>query len=119
MNIYIAIDKHEFNKFKPVAGEIADKIERENIARPKSIKEYNKGRGDICMLFSNRIKYIEDFAKNTPCEIINVTDNLTSEHIVAALKYVKDIYYLKADVNTIIARLTARIRNIDNNVKVK
>lgn len=119
MDIYIGIDKHEVDKFKPMAVALAKKIEKENIANPKSIKEYNKGENDICMLFSNRIKYLENFAKDVPCEIINVTDNLSSSHIVAALKYVKDIYYLKTDVNTLMERLLTRVRVVEDRIKVK
>jgi len=119
VDIYIGIDKHEVDKFKPMAVALAKKIEKENIANPKSIKEYNKGEKDICMLFSNRIKYLEDFAKYAPCDIINVTDNLSSSHIVAALKYVKDIYYLKADTNTLMDRLLTRIKFVENRTKVE
>lgn len=118
MNIYIGIDKNEHDKFKPVAVAIAKRIEKENIAKTKSIDEYNKTKGDICMLFSNRIKYLEDFAKDTQSDIINVTDNLSSTHIVAALKYVKDIYYLKADANTLMDRLITRAKFIQNSEKV-
>ena len=119
MDIYIGIDKQEVDKFKPVAVAIANRIEKENIANTKNIKEYNKSANDICMLFSNSIKYIEDFAKDSPCEIINVTDNLSSSHIVAALKYVKDIYYLKADSNTLMDKLLTRVRFVENREKVK
>lgn len=118
MDIYIGIDKHEVDKFKPAAVALARRIEEENIANPKSIKEYKKSKNDICMLFSNRIKYLEDFAEDAPCEIINVTDNLSSSHIVAALKYVKDIYYLKADENTLMNRLLTRVKFIENKEKV-
>ena len=119
MDIYIGIDKREVDKFKPMAVAIAEKIEKENIAQPKSIKEYNKGKNEICLLFSNRIKYLEEFANQATCEIINVTDNLSSSYIVAALKYVKDIYYIKADPNSLMDRLLTRVKFVENKAKVE
>lgn len=119
MKIYIGIDNHDIDKFKSVARTLSSRIENDNIGNLESIKKYTKGDNDICLLFSNRINYIENFVKDTSCEVINVTDNLSSSYIVAVLKHVKDIYYLRADINTLIERLTKRINCMGNNAKVK
>lgn len=114
MDIYLGIDKHDIDKFKSIATALADKIEKENIANIKSIKEYKKEKKCLCLLFSNRIKYIESFSKDVSCDVINITDNLSSSYIITALKYVKDIYYSKAEINMLMDRLINRVRIIEN-----
>lgn len=119
MDIYLGIDKHDIDKFKFIAKELADKIEKENIANIKRIEEYEKEKKSLCLLFSNRIKYIENISKDILCDVINITDNLSSSYIITVLKYVKDIYYSKAEINMLMDRLINRIRIIENKEKVK
>ena len=113
MDIYIGIDNDEIEKFKSLAQIMIDKINKEKLGNVKSIKEYSKDSKGLCILFSNRLKYLEEMIGKVDNEIINVTDNLSSAHIVAVLKYVKDIYYLKADMDLLIKRLEERLQKMN------
>ena len=113
MDIYIGIDKEEIEKFKSTAQVMTNKINQKKLGNLKSMKEYSKQTKGICILFSNRIKYLEEISEKFSGEIINVTDNLSSSHIVTVLKHVKDIYYLKADMDSLVNRLEARIQKLN------
>lgn len=112
MDIYIGIDVEEIEKFKYIAQVMTNKINQKKLGNIKSMKEYSKESKGICILFSNRIKYLEQISEKISGEIINVTDNLSSSHIIAVLKYVKDIFYLKADMDTLVNRLEARLQKL-------
>lgn len=110
MDIYIAIDNQEWDKFKPVAAALKNRIEKDKLAAVKNFDKYTKDTAAICIVFSNSVKYVENVVKDVYCDAINVTDNMNSKYILSVLNYVKDIYYLKADINVLISKLVSRLK---------
>ena len=113
MNIYIGIDNEEIGKFKDIAELMTDRVNQKKLGKLKSMKEYQKGSVGICILFSNRLKYIEETAKRIEGKIINVTDNLSSSHIMMVLEHAIDLYYSKSDVDTLVNRLEKTIQELN------
>lgn len=98
MDIKIVIDKQ--SEFR--MNEAAEKLER--YCKTCGIKTYNK---EILVVFSNDHKFVKEVAKNVPKNVlvINITENLSEQHIINVIKYVSDICLLKSDVNLIATRI--------------
>lgn len=98
MGVKIIIDKQSRLRM----NDAADKLEE--LCKSNNIKSYNK---DVVVIFSNDHNFVKDtaikFPKNTV--VINVTENLSEQHVINVLKFVTDICYLKTDVNTIATRI--------------
>ena len=98
MDINVIVDKQSELRMR----EAADKLEK--YCKCNNIKAYNK---NIVVIFSNDHNFVRDTAiklyKNSI--IVNVTENLSEQHVINVLKYVSDICYLKTDVNVIASRI--------------
>lgn len=98
MDIKIIVDKQSELRM----NEAAEKLEQ--YCKNNNIKSQNK---ETVVVFSNDYNFVKDiamkFAKNTI--VINVTENLSEQHIINVIKCVSEICYLKTDVNTIATRI--------------
>ena len=98
MDINIIVDKQSELRMR----EAADKLEA--YCKKNNIKAYNK---NIVVIFSNDHNFVRDMSvklyKNSI--IVNVTENLSEQHVINVLKCVSDICYLKTDVNVIAGRI--------------
>ena len=108
MDTRIIIDKEQKNRF----CEAADKFD--TYCRKNKITLKN-----ILVIFSNNVNFIKEVAENIPkgTVVINVTENLSEQHIIGSLKYVADICFLRNDVNTIVSRII-KVSN-QNKIKVR
>ena len=108
MNIQIIIDKQSELRM----NEAADKL-REHL-RNNKIKAYDK---DIIVIFSNDCNFVKDTRAKLPKTsiVVNVTENLSEQHVINVVSCVADICYLKTDVNMI----ATRIINAYNKTKLK
>lgn len=98
MDIKIIVDKQCELRMNDAADKLKQYCKRNNIcSRDK----------DILVVFSNDYNFVKDTVVKLPKNVIvvNVTENLSEQHIINALKYVSDICYLKTDVNTIATRI--------------
>ncbi len=107
MNIKIIVDKQSELRMSDAASKLKERC------RSNNIKAYNK---EILVVFSNDYNFIKDTVSKLPKDtiVINVTENLSEQHVINALKYAADICYLKTDVNTI----TTRIINAYNKSRI-
>ena len=98
MDIKIIVDKQSELRM----NDAADKLKE--CCRNNAIKTHNK---DILVIFSNNYNFVKEAVTKFPKNItaINVTENLSEQHVINVLKYVTDICYLKTDVNTIATRI--------------
>lgn len=98
MDIKIVIDKESELRMQ----EAADKLEK--YCKKNNIKIHNK---DIVVVFSNNHNFIKELAMKLPKNtvIINVTENLSEQHVINVLRCASDICYLKTDVNIIATRI--------------
>lgn len=98
MDINIIVDKQSVLRMNDAAERL------EEYCRENNIKSYNK---DILVVFSNDYNFVKDVVIKLPknTTVINVTENLSEQHVINVLKYVSDICYLKTDVNTIATRI--------------
>ena len=98
MEINIIVDKQSELRMR----EAADKLE--TYCKRNNIKAYNK---DITVVFSNDHNFVKELAMKLQKKsiVVNVTENLSEQHVINVLKYVSDICYLKTDVNVIAARI--------------
>ena len=98
MDINIVIDKESELRMQNAANKL------EEYCKNNNIKTYKK---DIVVIFSNNHNFVRDTAMKVPKNniIINVTENLSEQHVINVLKCVADICYLKTDVNIIAARI--------------
>ena len=98
MDIKIIVDKQSELRM----NDAADRLKK--CCQNNGIKAYNK---DIAVVFSNDHNFVKDtvvrFPKNMV--VVNVTENLSEQHIINTLKHVADICYLKTDVNVIATRI--------------
>ena len=108
MDIKIIVDKQSELRM----SEAAEKLRQ--CCKNNNIKSYNK---DMLVVFSNDHKFVKDIVVKSPRNtiVINVTENLSEQHIINVLKYVADICLLKTDVNSI----ATRIINAYNKSRVK
>lgn len=106
MDIEIIVDKQ--SEFR--MNDAAEKLKR--CFKNNNIKTKSK---DIVVIFSNDHKFVKNVVVKLPKNtmIINVTENLSEQHVINVIKYVSDICYLKTDVNII----TTRIINAYNKSK--
>lgn len=98
MDINIIVDKQSELRMNDAAERLKECCKKSNI------KSYNKG---ISVIFSNDHNFIKSTVVKLPKNsiVINVTENLSEQHIINVLKYVSDICYLKTDVNAIATRI--------------
>ena len=98
VDIKIIVDKQSELRMKDAADRLR------NCCKNNAIKVYNK---DITVVFSNDHNFVKDTVARLPKNVVvvNVTENLSEQHIINALKYVSDICYLKTDVNIIATRI--------------
>lgn len=98
MDIKIVVDKQSELRMNDAAEKLKDYCDINNI------KSYNKG---IMVVFSNDHNFVRNITMKLPKNtvIINVTENLSEQHVINVLKCVTDICYLKTDVNVIAARI--------------
>lgn len=98
MDIRIIVDK----KSELSMNAAAEKLKKH--CKSNSIKTYNK---DITVVFSNDHNFVKDTVIKLPKNVVvvNVTENLSEQHIINTLKHVSDICYLKTDVNVITTRI--------------
>lgn len=96
MDTRIIIDKENKVRFY----EAADKFNL--YCKEKKLQLKN-----VLVIFSNNSNFIKNTVRDLPKNtiIINVTENLSEQHIIASLKYVTDICYLKNDINMIVSRI--------------
>lgn len=108
MEINIIVDKQSELRM----SDAADKLRQ--CFRKSNIKSYNK---EIVVIFSNDHNFVKNTVVKCPKNnvVINVTENLSEQHVINVLKYVSDICYLKTDVNSI----TTRIINAYNKGKLR
>lgn len=105
MDIKIIVDRESELRMNQAAERLEDHLKK------NKIKSLNK---DIIVIFSNSHEFIEELVIKLPPNTIaiNITENLSEQHIINTLKYVSDICYLKTDVTTIASRIiTAYNRN--------
>ena len=110
MDINIIVDKQSELRMR----DAADKLEL--YCKRNNIKSYNKS---IIVIFSNNHNFVRETV-NEACKssiIVNVTENLSEQHVINTLKYVSDICYLKSDVNIIASRIICAYNK--NRVKVR
>lgn len=62
---------------------------------------------DLLIIFSNNWEFIRSEKMKVPkkCIAINITENLSEQHVINTLRYVTDICYLKSDVSDIAVRI--------------
>ena len=98
MDIKIIVDKQSELRMNDAAEKL------EEYCKSNSIKLCSK---DALVVFSNDHNFVKDTVIKSPKNIlvINVTENLSEQHIINVLKYATDICYLKTDVNIIAARI--------------
>ena len=98
MDIKIIVDKQSEFRMSDAANRLREYCNVNNI------KAYNK---NILVVFSNDHNVVKDIVLKTPNKsvVINVTENLSEQHVINVLKYVADICYLKSDVNIIATRI--------------
>ena len=108
MDINIIVDKQSELRMRDAAEKLKE------CCRKSNIKSYNK---EIIVVFSNDHNFVKSIILKLPKNdiVINVTENLSEQHVINVLKYVSDICYLKTDVNAI----TTRIINTYNKAKLK
>ena len=92
------VDEKCKNRFNTAKEKLIDYCKKENV---RIYKE------NIIIVFSNDSEFVKNIALSISkkCAIINVTENLSEQHIINTLKYVIDICYLKTDVNLIATRI--------------
>lgn len=106
MDIKIIVDKQSELRM----NDAADRLRQ--WCACNGIKTYNR---DITVVFSNDHNFVKDTVVRLPKNVVvvNVTENLSEQHIINTLKHVSDICYLKTDVNVIATRIiNAYNRNI-------
>lgn len=98
MDIKIIVDKQSELRMDDAAYKLKECCKNNNI------KTYNK---DITVVFSNDHNFVKDTVLRLPKNtiVVNVTENLSEQHVINVLKYVSDICYLKTDVNLIATRI--------------
>ena len=98
MDIKIIVDKQSELRMNDAAEKLRECCKKSNI------KSYNK---EMLVIFSNDHNYIKSTVVKLPKNsiVINVTENLSEQHVINTLKYVSDICYLKTDVNVIATRI--------------
>lgn len=98
MNIRIILDQQS----KLRMTEPAENLER--YCKTNNIKSYNK---DVVVVFSNDHNFVKSTAVELPKNsiVINVTENLSEQHVINVLKYASEICYLKSDVSIIATRI--------------
>ena len=98
MNIKIIVDKQSELRMNDAAYKL------EEYCKNNNIKSHNK---DTVVVFSNDHNFVKDIAIKLPKNtiVINVTENLSEQHVINVLKHVSEICYLKTDVNTIATRI--------------
>ena len=98
MDIKIIVDKQSELRMSDAAEKLKEYCSINNV------KAYNR---NILVIFSNDYSVVKEASlkvqKNTV--VINVTENLSEQHVINVLKYVTDICYLKSDVNVIATRI--------------
>lgn len=109
MDIYIVIDPQDVDKFKSKASKIKEQLEKNKYIKIKSKVENNSDKNSLCLIFSDNLAYVKSNCSKFKCSAINITSNLQSEYILGILNYVKDIYFLKAETDTIVTRIVNRI----------
>jgi len=111
VDIKIIVDKQSELRM----NDAADRLRQ--CCKNNGIKTYNK---DITVVFSNDCNFVKDTVVKLPKNVVvvNVTENLSEQHIINTLKYVSDICYLKTDVDVIATRIInaynrnmSRVRN--------
>ena len=112
MDVKIIVDKQSELRM----NDAADRLRK--CCKSNEIKTYNK---DITVVFSNDHNFVKDTVVRLPKNVVvvNVTENLSEQHIINTLKHVSDICYLKTDVNVIMARIINAYNRNMNRVKSK
>jgi len=110
VDINIIVDKQSELRMQDAADKLKEYCKKNNI------KAYNK---DITVVFSNDHNFVKELVMKLQKNniVVNVTENLSEQHVINVLKYVADICYLKTDVNVIAARIICAYNN--NRVKVR
>lgn len=97
MEIKTIIDSKCGYKFNQVAENLL------NYWKENKIKANKK---NIIVVFSNDWNFVKESALKCPkAFLINITENLSEQHVINTLKFVSDICYLKTDVNLITTRI--------------
>ena len=109
MDIYIIIDPQNVDKFKPKADKIKQQLENNKYIKIKPKLENNMDKNSLCLIFSDNLAYVKSNCSKLKCSAINITSNLQSEYILGILNYVKDIFFLRAETDTIVTRIVNRI----------
>lgn len=110
MDIKIIVDKQSELRMNDAAEKLKE------FCRNNNINAYNK---DIIVVFSNDHIFVKEIVIKSPKNtvIVNVTENLSEQHVINVLKFVSDICYLKTDVNIIAARIISAYNK--NRVKLR
>jgi len=100
MDIKIIVDKQCKLRMLDAAENLKTYFKQHNI------KSYCK---DVIVIFSNNHNFVKEETQEIKkgSTIINITENLSEQHIINVLKYVSDVCYLKTDVNVIASRIIA------------
>lgn len=97
MEIQTIIDNKCGYKFNEVAEKLTEYWKKNGIKANKK---------SIVVIFSNDWNFVKNISlKQAKAFIINVTENLSEQHVINTLKFVSDICYLKTDVNLITTRI--------------
>lgn len=98
MDIKIIVDKQSELRMSDAAEKLSQ------CCKDNNVKSYNK---DMLVIFSNDHNFVKDTVLKSPRNtvVINVTENLSEQHVINVLKHVADICYLKTDVNSIATRI--------------
>lgn len=98
MDIKVIVDKESEFRMRQAADAL------EEYCQKNRIKAYGT---DMIVIFSNNHNFVKEVVEKYPkmTSAINVTENLSEQHVINVLRYVADVCYLKSDANIIAARI--------------
>ena len=115
MDIFIAIDKKDEEKFKSKAIELKNqlKINKSNVKDLEVKENMQIKKISICIAFSDNKEYIEKINKNKKLEVICITSKLDGQYILSILEFVKDIYILNNSTEEMTIRILSFIKKYE------
>lgn len=104
MDKVIIVDKNSGYKYEQAKEKLEKYCKNKNI---------NIQRKNILIVYSNSHEFVKEISIKTPNTymIVNVTENLSEQHICKTLKYVCDICYLYSDESLIVKRIMKLYEN--------
>ncbi|MBR6688649.1 MAG: hypothetical protein IKL68_01370 [Clostridia bacterium] len=119
MDIYIAIDNKEKEKFITKAEDIKQELEKINnpVRYIDNVVDLQDTRKGFCIAFTNDLEYIKKLYNDKKLEIICITNRLEGKYILDILEYVKDIYFMSIGLREIVMRIQGFINTHNNRKK--